>query len=69
MSNPDVWPLEQLARNLRRPAAIAHDVNLYLPRQLLNVVGINRELLPPSACCAETLPATGTVLPVSTPLK
>ncbi len=54
MSNPDVWPLlEQLAHSLpaARLQAIAHDV-CTCREQLLNVVGVNRELLLPSACCA-----------------
>ncbi len=46
-SNPDVWPLlEQLAHSLpaARLQAIAHDV-CTCREQLLNVVGVNRELL------------------------
>ena len=47
VSNPDVWPLlEQLAHSLpaARLQAIAHDV-CTCREQLLNVVGVNRELL------------------------
>ncbi|PXG42003.1 DNA polymerase III subunit delta', partial [Klebsiella pneumoniae] len=45
--NPEVWPLlEQLAHSLpaARLQAIAHDV-CTCREQLLNVVGVNRELL------------------------
>jgi DNA polymerase-3 subunit delta' len=47
VSNPDAWPLvNQLAHSLpaARLQAIAHDVSA-CREQLLNVVGVNRELL------------------------
>ena len=68
VSNPDVWPLlEQLAHSLpaARLQAIAHDV-CTCREQLLNVVGVNRELLlTERLLCWEHYLQPGTVLPVS----
>ena len=68
VSNPDVWPLlEQLAHSLptSRLQAIAHDV-CTCREQLLNVVGVNRELLLTERLLRwEHYLQPGTVLPVS----
>ncbi|PCR26997.1 hypothetical protein CQA86_26855, partial [Klebsiella pneumoniae] len=68
VSNPDVWPLlEQLAHSLpaARLQAIAHDV-CTCREQLLNVVGVNRELLLTERLLRwEHYLQPGTVLPVS----
>ena len=68
VSNPDVWPLlEQLAHSLpaARLQAIAHDV-CPCREQLLNVVGVNRELLLTERLLRwEHYLQPGTVLPVS----
>ena len=68
VSNPDVWPLlEQLAHSLPavRLQAIAHDV-CSCREQLLNVVGVNRELLLTERLLRwEHYLQPGTVLPVS----
>lgn len=69
VSNPDVWPLlEQLAHSLpaARLQAIAHDV-CTCREQLLNVVGVNRELLLTERLLRwEHYLQPGTGLPVST---
>ena len=68
VSNPDVWPLlEQLAHSLpaARLQAIAHDV-CTCREQLLNVVGVNRELLLTERLLRwEQYLQPGVVLPVS----
>ena len=72
MSNPDVWPLlEQLAHSRPPPGCRRLPMTSVARReQLLNVVGVNRELLLTERLLRwEHYLQPGTVLPVSPPLS